>query len=775
MGMIDPHFTEKAIWIAGIATCKLKNWDITATLMSHALYGGGSALTFNNDSDVSKTIRKSSEYKTKIAEWIKTYKSNGKRTFITNRNTREVEFKSNCIIKDLYVSFGAVEMKGEIRDDGNLYVEINDDYDFDNFRFFKNKTAPNAANDYGKILLDSGIIKEFKIIVKAIEWAGKPTTLGEAGIDKFIAVAKEELKKGFKENNGNNITPYGAWYGLNGEPWCAMFVSWCANKAGIIGSYIPMYAYCPYGVNWYEGRGKYRRSSSGYAPNPGDVIMFQSGGVVSHTGIVTNYGSNTVTTIEGNSGDAVVSHQYNINNTYIHGYGVSDGSASGSTVDSSTLLRMGSAGDAVRNLQTKLIAKGYNCGSYGADGTFGQGTYNAVLQLQKDHGLSADGIAGSDTWNALLNNSANNHSTLLRMGSAGSDVKSLQNTLISHGYNCGSYGADGTFGQGTYNAVLQLQKDHGLSADGIVGSDTWNALLNNSSSSNSSALLKIGSRGTSVRNLQNALIARGYSCGSYGADGAFGQGAYNAVVKFQKDHGLSADGIVGSDTWNALLNNSINNYSTLLRMGSKSSDVKTLQNALIAHGYSCGSTGADGDFGQGTYNAVVKIQNDHGLSADGIVGPATWNALSNSAGSNSNLLRMGSKGDLVRNLQNALIARGYSCGSYGADGAFGQGAYNAVVKFQKDHGLSADGIVGPGTWNALNNTTNKSSLLRVGSKGDAVKTLQNALIAHGYNCGSYGADGAFGQGTYDAVVKLQKDHGLSADGIVGSDTWNAFR
>ena len=45
----------------------------------------------------------------------------------------------------------------------------------------------------------------------------------------------------------------------------------------------------------------------------------------------------------------------------------------------------------------------------------------------------------------------------------------------------------------------------------------------------------------------------GYSCGSYGADGDFGNGTYNAVVKFQKNHYLSADGIVGKNTWRKLL------------------------------------------------------------------------------------------------------------------------------------------------------------------------------------------------------------------------------
>lgn len=66
-------------------------------------------------------------------------------------------------------------------------------------------------------------------------------------------------------------------------------------------------------------------------------------------------------------------------------------------------------------------------------------------------------------------------------------------------------------------------------------------------------VLKKGSKGNSVKALQILLIGNGYSCGFYGADGDFGNGTYNAVVKFQKAKGLSQDGVVGAKTWAALL------------------------------------------------------------------------------------------------------------------------------------------------------------------------------------------------------------------------------
>ena len=66
-------------------------------------------------------------------------------------------------------------------------------------------------------------------------------------------------------------------------------------------------------------------------------------------------------------------------------------------------------------------------------------------------------------------------------------------------------------------------------------------------------------------------------------------------------------------------------------------------------------------------------------------------------------LRKGSRGEYVTLLQTKLIQRGYSCGRYGADGAFGDATQEAVKRYQKDNGLTADGIAGPKTWAALEN------------------------------------------------------------------------
>lgn len=155
------------------------------------------------------------------------------------------------------------------------------------------------------------------------------------GITKFVNVARHELSWGFKEDNSNNITPYGQWYGMQGSAWCAMFVSWCAHQAGIIGDIVPKYAYCPSGMNWYRTQKRYYSRSGGYTPKVGDVVFFWSSTAnrVAHTGLVVEVGTTTITTIEGNSADGVYERTYNKTNTYIYGYGANSEIVNDTTPD----------------------------------------------------------------------------------------------------------------------------------------------------------------------------------------------------------------------------------------------------------------------------------------------------------------------------------------------------------------------------------------------------------------------------------------------------------
>lgn len=129
--------------------------------------------------------------------------------------------------------------------------------------------------------------------------------------------------------------------------------------------------------------------------------------------------------------------------------------------------------------------------------------------------------------------------------------------------------------------------------------------------------LSRGNRGNKVRLLQLLLNYYGYNLS---ADGVFGSGTNTAVVNFQRNNGLTQDGIVGPNTWRALLN--LTPASKTIRNGSRSSNVMYLQRKLLSKLYPI--TDLDGIFGNETQNAVRQFQQENNLTADGIVGPLTW-------------------------------------------------------------------------------------------------------------------------------------------------------
>lgn len=108
----------------------------------------------------------------------------------------------------------------------------------------------------------------------------------------------------------------------------------------------------------------------------------------------------------------------------------------------------------------------------------------------------------------------------------------------------------------------------------------------------------------------------------------------------------------------------------------------------------------DNIFGPNTKKCAVKAlqtefnkQLGAGLTVDGIFGPNTKNACPN--------LEITDEGRITKNVQYMLITKGYSVGSYGADGIFGSATRTAVMNFQRNNGLTVDGIVGPNTFEKL--------------------------------------------------------------------------
>ena len=132
------------------------------------------------------------------------------------------------------------------------------------------------------------------------------------------------------------------------------------------------------------------------------------------------------------------------------------------------------------------------------------------------------------------------------------------------------------------------------------------------------------------------------------------------------------------------------------------------------------------------------------------------------------VLRPGSTGEAVRELQQALEGLGYDPGP--VDGQFGARTEDAVKAFQTAQGIAADGIVGDVTWINIDEADMSDPTIRRGSTGNPVRRAQKRLTLGGYDTG--GVDGVFGANTEAAVRRFQGDRALTVDGVVGPRTWD---
>lgn len=499
-------------------------------------------------------------------------------------------------------------------------------------------------------------------------------------------------------------------------------------------------------------------------------------------------------------------------------------------------LQKNDKSDNVRRLQQALTQLGYYSGT--VDGSFGSGTKAAVTAFQQANSLTVDGIAGSATI-ALLEkqtgididgNSSSSSSTAtglfkgdyskLQYTSSGSRVRVLQQALKDLGFTISK--VDGVFGQSTFEAVMAFQKATGLTVDGKAGKNTLVKLesyfdsngnvtqpmitpkptadLDNIAYGVPTRTLREGMGGQDVLYTQDRLAALGYLTGI--SDGQYGAATKAAVLAFQKKNGLSADGVLGTNTRKRLFSEgAIGAKETSqpdgvgerkLTLGMKGDDVKSVQKKLIALGYLTGK--ADGVYGTATESAIRRFQTRNGLTSDGICGEDTVKALYSStaidAGSSvtpspkpvdesapTRILRPGMSGDDVKSVQSRLKALGYYTGT--VDGNYGTGTMAAVASFQLRNNLSADGVAGKRTYKKLYSSdalaaistptstpttgvTRPTRLLYSGCTGDDVKSVQQRLKDLGYLTDK--VDGKYGANTVAAMRAFQLRNGLTGSG-----------
>lgn len=261
----------------------------------------------------------------------------------------------------------------------------------------------------------------------------------------------------------------------------------------------------------------------------------------------------------------------------------------------------------------------------------------------------------------------------LRLGSVGEEVRTVQRELNRIAENYPSIPKvtvnTGVFDAATRASVMQFQKIFNLTQDGVVGKATWyklkaiyNAVKGLSEVYSEgitlseverlySRVLKEGDRGNPVKVIQYYLSFIGYfndNLPQISVDGIFGPQTKNAVIAFQKYYGLSADGIVGRDTWTKMLDvydsilrdlpDEYKSYASLLypgyfiTTGASGKVVEQLQTFLRLIGRNNSAVPiitVDGVYGPKTMEAVMAVQRLEGLPQNGYVGPLTWNAIVN--------------------------------------------------------------------------------------------------------------------------------------------------
>ncbi|MBU8905930.1 C40 family peptidase [Desertibacillus haloalkaliphilus] len=330
----------------------------------------------------------------------------------------------------------------------------------------------------------------------------------------------------------------------------------------------------------------------------------------------------------------------------------------------------------------------------------------------------------------------------LKKGMTHEDVKQLQDILKAEGYFT-YHTSTGYYGTITEEAVKAFQKEHRIQQTGIAGPQTLGVLLGQTDSAPASTeapisqkLLKAGMNSEAVKDLQRQLTSAGY----FSADvtGFFGRVTTSAVKEFQRDNGLTVDGVAGPRTFATLAGSQAETrtvvyqpetqvsagavYYDMLRRGISGEQVKDLQEQLKELGFYNGSI--SGEFDSRTETAVKAFQRQQSITVDGIAGPQTLSALEDAINpppeveTPDSSLSIGSRGQAVTTLQQQLRQLGIF--KREPTGYYGEITAEAVRTFQRQNGLSVTGTVDQTTQGAI---TEQAMIDQVDDQGVELEIL----------------------------------------------------
>ncbi len=225
-----------------------------------------------------------------------------------------------------------IKLKGNIANDFDIYYRVHVS-DIGWLGWAKNgETAGTTGGRKQAEAIQIQLVAKDAPIDRAGE-AYKKLTQETDKAKKVIAVAKSQV--GYHEKNSmsnlddfnansgsNNYTKYARDTGFgNASPWCAIFVIWCMEQAGVSTNSYGREAYVPNMRDWFAARGLFKLNGT-YTPKPGDLVFFWGETTVKHVGIVVDVSGNRITTVEGNSGPGDTQVMMYNNRGGIYGYGI---------------------------------------------------------------------------------------------------------------------------------------------------------------------------------------------------------------------------------------------------------------------------------------------------------------------------------------------------------------------------------------------------------------------------------------------------------------------
>jgi Putative peptidoglycan binding domain/CHAP domain len=263
----------------------------------------------------------------------------------------------------------------------------------------------------------------------------------KGSLEAIIEIAKKEV--GTIEGPKDNETKYGKWTGMNFQPWCQSFVSWCAFTSGLDAKKYPKTASTVAAADWFKKNDRWADARND-DPTPGDWIYFDfpDDGVnrISHVGIcIKNNGNGTIQVIEGNTSGTAKGDQRN----------------GGMCVEKTRAY--------VKDNKLKLLN-----GIVGWGRPVYAGEENLPL-LSKVGSSDAPVKTSAPVSSASAAPAVKKEFKQFKIGAKGSPVKKVQEAL--------GLKADGSFGPGTEKAVKDFQAKAKLPVTGVVDIKTYKAIL----------------------------------------------------------------------------------------------------------------------------------------------------------------------------------------------------------------------------------------------------------------------------------------------------------